>query len=118
MVELGAGRGEMAEAFSEWNYVPVDLDAGDLPEHFAGVVFSNEFFDALPVDARRVPGWRVPRAARRLADGRFRLGTPARRLAPRCRAIPARYYLPPRRGSWYEVNLEALAWMERIARQR
>ena len=50
VVELGAGRREMAEAFSEWVYIPVDLDAGSLPEKFCGVVFSNEFFDALPVE--------------------------------------------------------------------
>src|SRR5262249_38035942 len=51
IVELGAGRREMAEAFSEWTYVPVDLNGGELPPKFTGVVFSNEFFDALPVDA-------------------------------------------------------------------
>ena len=51
MVELGAGRGEMAEAFSEWRYMPVDIDSGALPASFRGVVFSNEFFDALPVEA-------------------------------------------------------------------
>ena len=26
-----------------------------------------------------------------------------------------RYYLPPEEGRWYEVNLEALAWLERMA---
>src|SRR6185295_7218242 len=26
VVELGAGRGEMSQAFSEWRYVPADLD--------------------------------------------------------------------------------------------
>jgi SAM-dependent MidA family methyltransferase len=42
---------EMAEAFSQWRYIGVDVDSGEMPERFAGVVFSNEFFDALPVDA-------------------------------------------------------------------
>ena len=51
VVELGSGRGEMAEAFAEWNYMPVDIDTGEMPDGFVGVVFSNEFFDALPVDA-------------------------------------------------------------------
>src|SRR5262245_47390143 len=50
VVELGSGRGEMAEAFGEWQYLPVEI-GGRLPEHFSGVVFSNEFFDALPVHA-------------------------------------------------------------------
>jgi SAM-dependent MidA family methyltransferase len=26
-----------------------------------------------------------------------------------------RYYLPPEEGRWYEVNLEALAWLQRMA---
>ena len=30
--------------------VDFDVDAGTLPDSFTGVVFSNEFFDALPVD--------------------------------------------------------------------
>ena len=51
VVEMGAGRREMAEAFAGWNYVPVDIDSNALPENIVGVVFSNEFFDALPVDA-------------------------------------------------------------------
>jgi SAM-dependent MidA family methyltransferase len=50
VVELGAGRGEMAEAFSSFDYLPVDIGRGALPERFSGIVFSNEFFDALPVD--------------------------------------------------------------------
>jgi SAM-dependent MidA family methyltransferase len=50
VVELGAGRGEMARAFSEWKYVPVEIGSGAMPERFVGVVFSNEFFDALAVD--------------------------------------------------------------------
>jgi SAM-dependent MidA family methyltransferase len=50
LVEMGAGRREMAEAFAAFRYVPVDIDHGTLPEHICGVVFSNEFFDAIPVD--------------------------------------------------------------------
>ena len=56
VVELGAGRREMAEAFSEWSYLPVDIDGGELPKQFSGVVFSNEFFDALPVDVAAYRG--------------------------------------------------------------
>src|SRR5688500_591605 len=49
VVELGAGRGEMATAFSRWDHVAIEAGRGDLPAHFEGVVFANEFFDALPV---------------------------------------------------------------------
>jgi SAM-dependent MidA family methyltransferase len=38
VVELGAGRTEMASALTDCRYIPL------------GVVFSNEFFDAVPVD--------------------------------------------------------------------
>jgi SAM-dependent MidA family methyltransferase len=50
VVEMGAGRQEMAEAFSEFTWIPVDIDRGSLPDRFSGVIFSNEFFDAIPVD--------------------------------------------------------------------
>lgn len=50
VVELGAGRADMRAAFAEFDYVPVDLAYGGLPERFDGVLFTNEFFDAVPVD--------------------------------------------------------------------
>ena len=50
MVELGAGRGEMAPAFSEWHYLPVEAGEPISVRKIPGVVFSNEFFDALPVE--------------------------------------------------------------------
>jgi SAM-dependent MidA family methyltransferase len=49
IVELGAGRGEMAPYFSRWRYLPIDVRRGALPSSFHGLVFANEFFDALPV---------------------------------------------------------------------
>jgi SAM-dependent MidA family methyltransferase len=49
VVELGPGRGEMAESLAEFRYCSVDVDES-LPTHFSGVVFANEFFDALPVN--------------------------------------------------------------------
>jgi SAM-dependent MidA family methyltransferase len=70
IVELGPGRGEMAPALAEWRYVPVEIDS-HVPDQIRGVFFSNEFFDALPVEAvlylhgefrRRFVAW---------SDGRF-----------------------------------------------
>jgi len=113
VVELGAGRREMAAAFSEWRYVPVDLAEGGMPARFRGVVFANEFFDALPVEAVTFcdGGFREMRVA---WDERFVwvAGPPARaELADYLR----RYFPPPAEGARYEVNLDALAWLERIA---
>lgn len=114
VVELGAGRREMAEAFAEWNYVPVDIDSGAMPEHFVGVVFSNEFFDALPVDAVVFQDGAFHQQRVALANGAFHWHTGEVVEANADRYL-RRYYLPPEEGRWYEVNLEALAWLQRMA---
>jgi SAM-dependent MidA family methyltransferase len=50
IADIGAGRGELAETFREWRYIPVDY--GDpLPAPFDGILFANELFDALPCRA-------------------------------------------------------------------
>src|SRR5688572_10030682 len=56
VVELGAGRQEMADYFCEWRYVPIDAGSGAMPNRFRGIVFANEFFDALPVDSVELRG--------------------------------------------------------------
>jgi SAM-dependent MidA family methyltransferase len=114
VVELGAGRGEMAEAFSGFRYVPVDVARGAIPEKFTGVVFANEFFDALPVDAavRRGSGFAEMRVGWK--DGRFEWMEAGPVSAEAEDYI--RRYLPAREeGDLVEINLEALAWMDRIA---
>jgi SAM-dependent MidA family methyltransferase len=114
VVELGAGRREMAEAFSEWNYLGVDLDRPDLPASVCGVVFSNEFFDALPVDAATFAGGKFREQRVNVREGAFHwhaddvVGEEADHYL-------RRYYPAPEEGRWYEVNLAALRWVERIA---
>ena len=80
VVELGAGRREMADALSEWRYVPITIDAGQLPEGFCGVVFSNEFFDALPVEVALFHGGAFQEQRVIFDGGRFqwRTGGPVR----------------------------------------
>jgi len=114
LVELGAGRGEMAGAFSEWRYVGVDLDRGALPDRFRGVVFANEFFDALPVHAAT---W-CRGSFRELRVGwadRF-VWTAGESVSEEIADYLRRYLPPPEEGAQFEVNLDALAWLERIAR--
>lgn len=67
LVEWGAGRNEMAEAFVEFNYTAVDVGRGAPPAEFSGVVFANELFDALPVDVVRARDgrWREMRVGRK-----------------------------------------------------
>jgi SAM-dependent MidA family methyltransferase len=115
VVELGAGRREMAEAFAEWRYVPVDLDSGELPEDFRGVVFSNEFFDALPVDVAVFRGGAFCRQGVGFQDGRF-VWREDGVVSPEAAAYLRAYFPAPQEGNWYEINLPALGWMDRIAR--
>jgi len=112
VVELGAGRREMAGAFAEWRYVPVDLTAGSLPEQFRGVVFANEFFDALPVHVVTAAegllrelcvGWETDRFC-------WVPGPPATQEL----ADYVRRWFPADFAGTAEVNLEALRWLERI----
>lgn len=117
VVELGAGRAEMADAFSEWPYIPIDLDAvsqTELPQEFTGVVFSNEFFDALPVDVALYRDGAFHHQHVALVEGRFAWQTGAA-VSEELDAYYRRYFPPPEEGRWYEANLLALRWIEKIA---
>ena len=113
VVELGAGRGEMAGAFGEWRYIPVEIGSGGLPEHFSGVVFSNEFFDALPVDAAIGVGGEYRERRVAWSGGRFlwETGGP---VGPAVADYLARYSAPADDGQVVEVNLAAIEWLDRI----
>ena len=115
VVELGAGRTEMATAFSEWRYLPIDVERGVFPERFRGVVFSNEFFDALPVD---VAVFRAGVFRRRLVSrkGDAFVWVAGEPVDPESEDYLRTFFPPPQTGNWYEVNLEALRWIDRIGR--
>jgi SAM-dependent MidA family methyltransferase len=115
VVELGAGRREMAEAFGEWRYVPVDIDGGELPARFRGVVFSNEFFDAQPVEVAVYTGGRFREQRVGFEDGRFVWRT-GEAVSGEVDDYLRRWFPPPEEGRWYEASLGAAAWMDRIAR--
>jgi SAM-dependent MidA family methyltransferase len=114
VVELGAGRGEMASAFAEWRYVPVDVDRGMLPERFRGVVFCNEFFDALPVDVAVYQGGQFLEQRVAFAGGRFQWQTGAAADAELA-AYFRRYWAPPEEGRWYEAGSKVPLWLTRIS---
>jgi SAM-dependent MidA family methyltransferase len=115
VVELGAGREEMAEFFREWRYLPVDVDRGALPDRFHGVVFSNEFFDALAVD---VAVYRDGAFRERRVDlaGEGFGWCDAERVGAELDDYYRRFFPPPVEGNVYEASLAALRWIERIAR--
>jgi SAM-dependent MidA family methyltransferase len=114
VVEPGAGRGEMAPAFSGWNYIPIDAGAGALPERFSGVVFVNEFFDALPVDAAvwRGGAWSELRVAWNGARFTWAEHGPC---PEEVASYLARYIAPREEGGRAEANLGALRFIDRIA---
>jgi SAM-dependent MidA family methyltransferase len=113
VLELGAGRGEMAASFSEWRYLPIEI--GDpLPGSFRGVVFSNEFFDALPVEAAIFQGGAFRQQLVGLDQERFVWQT-GDAVNPETEQYLRRFFPPPEDGRWYETNLEALQWIDRIA---
>ena len=114
VVELGAGRQEMAEAFSEFKYIPIDVAFGHLPKRFKGVLFSNEFFDALPVEAAVVRDGGARELRVSFEGGRFvwMEGEPVGGDA----AEYIRQYFPhAAEGTLVEINLEGLRWIQRIA---
>ena len=116
VVELGAGRREMAEAFAEWRYLPIDVDSGELPDSFCGVVFSNEFFDALPVDVAvfRQGSFRQQCVA---FHGQRFVWEDGGDLSPEAVEYLCTYGPPPHEGNWYEIHSAALGWMDAIARK-
>jgi len=113
VVELGAGRGEMAPAFAPYRYTPVEA-GGDIPEPITGVVFANEFFDALPVDVliRRGDGYREMHVGWR--DDRC-VWVEGPEAGGELAAYAAGYSGAIEEGGLLEVNLDALRWVERIA---
>ncbi len=115
VVELGPGRGEMAPAFLDFRYVAVEF-GGSWPERFCGVVFANEFFDALPVDLAvwRRGSFRELRVEYRGGRFEWTAGPP---LAGEAAAYAGQYGLFRQEGWILEIPLEALRWIEEIARR-
>lgn len=114
VVELGAGRGDMDAALSEFRYVPVDIGRGAMPSSFRGAVFSNEFFDALPVDAFVIRGGVPRRMLVGSSGGRF-VWTEGGAADDAEAEYLREYFAPLEEGQVVEISFEALAWLERIA---
>jgi len=114
VVELGAGRGEMAFAFGEWPYHPVEILRPYLPPRIAGLIFANEFFDALPVDLAVREG-ECFRERRVSWDGRRFIwirGEPAPEAGAR---YLEEFVLPVAEGAVVEIGLAALDQFRRAA---
>ena len=115
VVELGAGRGEMAKYFRPWRYIPVEAGAGAIPTRFTGVVFANEFFDALPVDVVVRRGGRL--LLRRVAwSGNGFVFVDGEEAGSEMVESAERYGAPAEEGDVLEVNLAARQAIHDVAR--
>ena len=114
VVELGAGRAEMAGAFSDFRYCPVEIANGEWPARFTGVVFTNEFFDALPVDCvvSRQGEFREMRVDWRADRFAWVEGPP---VSGGLAEYVEQYGQSVEEGAWLEINLNALRWLDEIA---
>ncbi len=112
VVELGAGRAEIGAFLREFDYTPVEWGRDAMPERFTGVVFANEFFDALPVRvlSRRGGVWHERRVT--LQDDRF-AWMDGEVVRDEAAELASRYHDG---AEIAEVNLDARMWIERIAR--
>ncbi len=112
VADLGAGRGEMREALSCFDYVAVERNT-PAPERVQ-IVFANEFFDALEV---RAGEWRDGAPHELLvaesAEGfHWVSGAPMEQQAAE---YVARYWSPRNEGDRFEIGERALAWIDRAA---
>lgn len=114
VVELGAGREEMAPFFAEFDYAAVDVERGALPAAFCGLIFANEFFDALPVDVFVRRG-REFRELRVNFDGLRFVWTECDPAPPEVEAYLAEFGGVVEEGEQREVSLQALRWADAIA---
>jgi SAM-dependent MidA family methyltransferase len=106
----------MAGHLAGFRYLPVDVGRGELPQSFSGVLFANEFFDALPVDVAVRRGDRFHEMRLALDGGRFRWleGGSVDEIQTE---YLARYCPEAPEGALVEVPLAALRWIEEISRR-
>ncbi len=109
--EYGAGRGEMAEAFADWEYRAMEVHSPPLPSPVSGVVFGNELFDAFPVSAaiRNAGEFYERRVA--WQGSRFEWSTapnPSAEIA----GYAARYGVPSLNGFEFELHRNSIRFLE------
>jgi SAM-dependent MidA family methyltransferase len=114
VVELGAGRGEMAPALHDFRYVPVEAGTSELPSRISGIVFSNEFFDSLPVHVVVVRDGVAHELGVGFEGQRF-IWVETGRASEEVECYRKSYLGALTEGHVFEVSLKSLEWLERIA---
>jgi SAM-dependent MidA family methyltransferase len=116
VVELGPGRQEMRPYFARWQYIALERNRGEFPERFRGVVFANEFFDALPV---HVIARRGDRFFERLVDwnGERFIWIDGPEARDEIQEHLKRYGAPVEKDAILEVNLDAQRELMNLTQQ-
>ncbi len=114
VVELGAGREEMRSYFERWSYQAIESGRGQLPAEIHGLVFGNEFLDALPVHLVRKKGGHFHEVSVAGYEGKFQYvegpcvkGKLAEYLAKHGQHAPD--------GGLVEAHLDAVQWLDRLS---
>lgn len=115
VVELGAGRAEMREFLPTFRYTPVEIGER-MPDRIRGLVFANEFFDALPVHVavKRRGAFHEMFVGMRGQDFTWVEGPP---VAPGLAEYLERFASAAEEGAWVEAAPDALAWIDEISRR-
>ncbi len=127
LVELGSGEGILGggvlsrlenhhpHIFARLKYLPVEVGDSQLPRVFRGVVFSNEFFDALPVHRVRVVGGELREVYVRFED---QVEEEEGELSdPRILEYMRSGFAEWKEGYDYEVNLRMVETLEDLDRR-
>lgn len=114
VLELGAGRGDLRHALAPWNYHPFDWNSPEFPEAWNGLVFANEFFDALPVHllTKRAGYWKELFISASSTEVRY---VPLDLSCPALLDYARRYGQAVPEGGQLEVCLAVDEWLARLA---
>lgn len=111
LTEYGAGRGEMEEAFADWEYRAIEVHSPSPALPVSGVVFGNELFDAFPVSAAIRNAGKFYERRVTWQDSRFQWITapnPSAEIA----AYAARYGVPALDGFEFELHRNGIRFLE------
>ena len=114
VVELGAGREEMRPYFERWSYQAIESGRGELPADIRGLVFANEFLDALPVHLARKKAGRFYEVSVGGHEDEFRYIDGSQVEGPLAEYLARHEHEVPE-GGLVEAHLDAVQWLERLS---
>lgn len=113
LTEYGAGRGEMAEAFTDWDYRAIEVHAAPPASPLSGVVFGNELFDAFPVASAVRLGGGIHERCVEWRNARF-AWCPSPEPSAEFEEYAARYGVPALDGFEFEVHRRGIRFLEAL----